>query len=108
MIAATIKTASRTTASLSDAKKRKNGFFCQTGPADEFELAMRRSTSSARIMPRSIAELAVSDSVGSGSLHQRTLAASRTIQSSTVIDRRYTVGIAAALLCEPWRGSLTA
>src|SRR5438874_13242126 len=37
-----ISTASKTTASLSDAKNSKSGFRCQAGCSDEFEFAMRR------------------------------------------------------------------
>ena len=47
-IAATMITASRTTASLSEAKNSKIGLRCQAGRSDEFEVAMRRSTLSAR------------------------------------------------------------
>src|SRR6266404_624890 len=43
-------TASRTTASLSDAKNSKIGLRCQAGCWDEFEIAMPRSTHSARRM----------------------------------------------------------
>src|SRR5438552_17627105 len=47
-----ISTASKTTASLSDAKNSKSGFRCQAGCSDEFEFAMRR-----RYLPRGEAVL---------------------------------------------------
>ena len=48
-----IRTASKTTASLSEAKNSKTGLICQAGWSDEFEFAMRRSISSARTRVRS-------------------------------------------------------
>src|SRR4051812_20020621 len=53
LIAATIRTARRMTASLSDAKNWKTGLRCQAGRADEFEVAMRGGTSCARSDARS-------------------------------------------------------
>src|SRR5260370_41974994 len=48
-----ISTASKTTASLSEAKNSKTGLLCHAGCSDEYEFAMRRSISSARTRVRS-------------------------------------------------------